>query len=125
MPKPRVAIIEDNRDSADTLCTVLQLSGFDVSVAYDGLQGLAQVQSTQAAAVIYDIGLPGMDGLTLAKAIRVRFDSAHMTLIALTGYGQDVFRRLGKEAGFDHHFVNPAVLDLLLDCLPKRNCVNS
>jgi CheY-like chemotaxis protein len=122
--RPYVAVIEDNRDNADTLSTVLQLSGYEVAVAYNGPDGLKLVESTQPVAVICDIGLPGMDGLTLAKAIRQRFESSAMTLIALTGYNQDDFRRLGREAGFDHHFVKPAALDLLLACLPKPNGAN-
>jgi CheY-like chemotaxis protein len=58
--------------------------------------------------VLLDIGLPGMDGYEIARRIRQRSDLDHVTLIALTGWGQAEDRLRSQEAGFQHHLVKPA-----------------
>ena len=67
--------------------------------------------------VLLDIGLPGMDGFQVAKAIREMPEFGDVILIALTGYGQEVDRQRSKEAGFDKHLVKPVELSALEDLL--------
>jgi PAS domain S-box-containing protein len=104
----RVLVVEDNRDAADSLCLLLRLSGYEVSVAYSGPEGLRAAGEERPDVVICDIGLPGMDGYRVAAALRGNPETASARLIALTGYGQEEDRRRAREAGFDVHLTKPA-----------------
>jgi two-component system, sensor histidine kinase len=110
----RVLIADDNVDSASSLLMLLELEGHDVRVAHDGPSALALARSFQPQVAIRDIGLPGMDGHALAKALRAEPATARVQLIALTGYGQERDRQAASEAGFDRHLVKPAPLDEIL-----------
>ena len=114
----RILLIEDNVDACDTLCTLLQLAGHDVTVAYDGHAGLAEAQARHYDIVICDIGLPGIDGLEVLA--RLRGGQLEPGLpgrpfaIALSGYGQLEDRERALGAGFDRYLVKPAAPDALL-----------
>ena len=104
----RVLVVEDHRDSAETLRRILSFHGYDVAVAHDGPGGLAEVKRFRPDAVVCDIGLPGMDGFAVASALRADPSTAGIRLIALSGYGRDEDIRRAREAGFDGHIVKPA-----------------
>ena len=104
----RIVVIEDNRDTADTLREVLELSGHEVAVAYDGDQGLQKVRLLRPEVVLCDIGLPNLDGYEVAKAIRRDSEVSSAFLVALTGYAQADDVRRAAEAGFDRHLSKPA-----------------
>ena len=111
----RILVIEDNFDAADTLKMMLELLGYEVAVAGTGQEGIARLSDVRPHLVLCDIGLPGMDGYEVARAIRTTGDQCQ--LIALTGYGQEDDRRRAREAGFDVHLtkpVDPTVLEALL-----------
>jgi len=116
----RILVIEDNRDSADSLKLLLETCGFDVTVAYTGWQGLAAARAVQPSIVVCDIGLPGMDGFALASALRRHPGTARARLIAVTGYGRDEDRRRALRSGFDVHLVKPVEPDLLLEQLTAQ-----
>jgi len=103
-----VLVIEDNRDSANSLKMFLELSGYQTSVAYNGHEGVAVAVRERPNAVICDIGLPGMDGYAVAKSLRENPRTAQTRLIALTGYGQEDDKRRALAAGFDDHLIKPA-----------------
>ncbi|RAR66041.1 signal transduction histidine kinase [Paraburkholderia unamae] len=113
-PRRRVLIADDNIDSAASLLMLLELEGHDVRVAHDGPAALALAQSFLPHVAILDIGLPGMDGHAVAKALRAAPATARVLLIALTGYGQARDREAASEAGFDRHLVKPASFDEIL-----------
>ncbi|MCP3723627.1 response regulator [Paraburkholderia sp. CNPSo 3272] len=113
-PRRRVLIADDNVDSASSLLMLLELEGHEVRVAHDGPGALALAQSFLPNVAILDIGLPGMDGHALAKALRAAPATAHVQLIALTGYGQERDRQAASEAGFDRHLVKPAPFEEIL-----------
>ncbi|WP_322102387.1 response regulator [Paraburkholderia sp. J41] len=113
-PRRRVLIADDNVDSAASLLMLLELEGHDVRVAHDGPSALALAREFLPHVAILDIGLPGMDGHAVAKALRAQPDTAHAQLIALTGYGQERDRQATSEAGFDRHLVKPAPFDEIL-----------
>jgi PAS domain S-box-containing protein len=104
----RVLVVEDNRDAADSLRMLLDAYGYEVTVAYSGPDGVRAAEEHQPDVVVCDIGLPGMDGYTVAAALRGNPATASARLIALTGYGQEEDRRRAKDAGFDHHLTKPA-----------------
>ena len=113
----RVLIADDNRDSAESLGMLLELSGHEVMLAHDGLNALAMAAERLPDAALLDIGMPGLDGYQVAAGIRREPWGADMTLIAITGWGQDEAKRLARNAGFDHHLTKPmdsAVLESLL-----------
>jgi CheY-like chemotaxis protein len=108
IPSHRILIVDDNVDSAATLGMLLKYLGADVHVAHDGLAALSAMENCLPDIVLLDIGMPEMDGFEVARRIRQREEFHHVTLIALTGWGQEDDRRRTREAGFDHHLVKPA-----------------
>jgi PAS domain S-box-containing protein len=112
----RVLIIEDNDDARRMLRHLLDHAGHEVHEAAEGADGLARALALSPDAVIVDIGLPGIDGYTIARRLR-EAGPPGLLLVAVTGYGQDGDRRRSREAGFDVHLtkpVDPLVLDSLL-----------
>jgi CheY-like chemotaxis protein len=101
----RILVVDDNRDAAESLAMLLESMGHAVEVRYDADAVLAVPALEGFEAFVIDIGLPGRDGRSLARALRERGIAA--TLIALTGYGQPADRALSLESGFDHHVVKP------------------
>jgi CheY-like chemotaxis protein len=99
----RILLVEDNRDAAEALRLVLELSGHDVAVAHTGEDGLERAKSFAPDVVLCDIGLPtAMNGYNVAKALRAAGARTH--LIALTGQCE---RDQALEAGFNQHLVKP------------------
>ncbi|MFL6579823.1 MAG: MASE1 domain-containing protein [Burkholderiales bacterium] len=103
----RLLIVDDHRENADTLATLLASLGHQVATAYDGRKAIELAQQIHPDAVLLDIGLPGMNGYEVARALRSAPQGAHTVLIAVSGYGQDEDRRRSREAGFDYHLVKP------------------
>jgi CheY-like chemotaxis protein len=112
-PSRRILIVDDNRDSADTLGALLRTLGAIVSVVYTGRAALEALETFPADVVILDIGMPEMDGYDVARRMRSRADGAHMLLIALTGWSQNHDKERARIAGFDHHVVKPPDIDAL------------
>ncbi|HEY3323422.1 MAG TPA: ATP-binding protein [Planctomycetota bacterium] len=114
VPRPkRIMIIEDNCDAAETLQVLLEQSGHTVAVAHSGPEGLERARSHKPEVILCDIGLPGMTGYEVAKAIRKSEELKSVYLVAMTGYGQDEDRACALEAGFDQHLTKPADPDAL------------
>ena len=104
----RILVIEDNRDGAESMRMLLTLMGHQTSVAYAGPSGLEAARQMQPDIVLCDIGLPGgMDGYAVARALRADPHLSSVSLIALTGYGQEEDQRRAAEAGFDRHMIKP------------------
>jgi signal transduction histidine kinase/DNA-binding response OmpR family regulator len=104
----RVLIVDDNRDSTESLALLLRLTGHQVETALDGATALKAARDYRPEVIFLDIGLPETDGYEIAKLMRQDRDLAKVTLIAMTGYGQEEDRRKAQEAGFDGHMVKPA-----------------
>lgn len=103
----RILVVDDDRDSTISLSMLLQIMGYKASIAYDGPEAIDMAAEYRPDIVLLDIGLPGMNGYEVARRIRRTPWGARMTLIALTGWGQEEDRRQSEEAGFDHHLVKP------------------
>lgn len=113
----RILVVDDNRDAADSLGMLLEMSGATVRVEHDGASALRAVEEYEPGIVVLDIGMPDMDGCEVARRIRGRNGSHNPTLIALTGWGQEEDRRRCQLAGFDHHMTKPVDLGALATLL--------
>ena len=102
----RVLVVDDNRDAAEALCSLLRVLGAETQAVHDGEAALAQFEAWQPGAVFLDLGMPGMDGFEVARQIRARAKHA-VTLIAASGWGREADRARTAAAGFDHHLVKP------------------
>jgi PAS domain S-box-containing protein len=103
----RILVVDDNKDNANSLAKLLQFSGHEVQVSYDGLQGLEMARSHRPQIVLLDIGLPGMSGYEIAGHIRATSGLEKTLLIAMTGYAQEEDKARSLRAGFDRHLCKP------------------
>ena len=108
-----ILVVDDHHDAADCLAILLRSRGMQVEVVHDGAAALAALRRLRPAAVLLDLGMPGMDGLEVARRIRSEPGGSEVLLIALTGWGQVEMRRRCHAAGFDHHCVKPVDFDAL------------
>jgi len=109
----RILVVDDSRDAAETLAVLLESLGADVQTASDGPAALDELEAFRPSVMLLDIGMPGMDGLEVARRARQRPEGRDVTLIALSGWGQEEDRRRSREAGIDYHLVKPVNLDEL------------
>ncbi|HXG12062.1 MAG TPA: ATP-binding protein [Gemmataceae bacterium] len=109
----RVLVVDDDRDTADSLSKILKLAGHDVWVSYHGLAALEAARAFRPDVVLLDIGLPYLDGYEVARRLRREPGLANVLLVAMTGHGQEQDRRRAEEAGFDAHCIKPVNLDTL------------
>jgi signal transduction histidine kinase/ActR/RegA family two-component response regulator len=113
----RVLVVDDNRDSADSLAMLLRVLGHEVEVAHDGVEALRLAARVQPDVVLLDIGLPRINGYDVARQLRQMPWARSILLIAVTGWGQDEDRRRSRESGFDRHLVKPVDLAALQNLL--------
>ncbi|HYF43212.1 MAG TPA: response regulator [Ramlibacter sp.] len=113
----RILVVDDLMASAETLMTLLEMEGFEVKIASEGVAALKIAEDFRPDVVLLDIGLPGMNGFEVAHQLRSQPSSRDALLIALTGYGEAESRSRSAQAGFDFHMVKPADVNLLLSMI--------
>jgi PAS domain S-box-containing protein len=116
-PRRRVLVIEDNIDAAESLKEALELGDHDVSVAYNGLDGIQRARELKPDVVLCDIGLPGADGYSVARAFRSDASLRSTFLVALTGYAAPEDQQRAAAAGFQGHLAKPASIEQLEEVL--------
>ena len=104
----RVLVVDDNVDAAESLCDVVAFLGHSVEAVHDGAAALARIRERHPDVVLCDIGLPGMDGYQVARAIRAEPGLAGIRLVAVSGYAQPEDRARARRAGVDAHVAKPA-----------------
>jgi CheY-like chemotaxis protein len=112
-----VLVVDDDGDNLDSLSMLVAIWGHNAWVARDGAAALKIASTDQIDVMLIDIAMPEMDGYSVARRLRRQSRNKDALLIAITGWGDEAHRRLGKEAGFDHYLtkpVDPSVLELLL-----------
>jgi PAS domain S-box-containing protein len=117
-----ILVVDDNRDAAESLAMLLQLTGHEAHTAHDGLEAVETAAQVRPDLILLDIGLPKINGYEVARRIRDQPWGKTMVLVALTGWGQDQDRQRSREAGFDGHIVKPvdtAALTKLLAEFPS------
>jgi len=113
----RVLIVDDNKDLADSLGTLLNLWGYDQRAAYDGKSGLEEARQYHPDCILVDISMPIMDGYAVARQIRMDPGLERTRLVAQTAYADDESVERLRELGFDDHLAKPADLTRLRDLL--------
>ena len=122
--RPRVLVVDDNTDAADSLATLLGVMGYEVRTAYDGPEAIEAADDFQPSVALLDIGLPKLSGYDIARHVR-RLRGHGVLLVAITGWGQESDRLRAVEAGFDHHFTKPADFGKLLELIQDELRVRS
>jgi CheY-like chemotaxis protein len=103
----RVLVVDDNRDSADSLVTAFAVLGHDAVAAYGGRDALERIGQARPSLIVLDLSMPDMDGYTLARAIRALPAYAAVPMVALSGFGSEADRAKSRAAGFDRHMLKP------------------
>ncbi len=122
--KRRILVVDDNRDTAASLATVLTLQGHNTRTAHDGIEGYELASAFRPDVILLDIGLPRMSGYETCRRIREQLWGKSVLIIAISGWGQEEDKRKALEAGFDQHLTkppDPAVLAGLLSEMPSGN----
>jgi CheY-like chemotaxis protein len=114
----RILVVDDNRDSANSLAMLLKLLGHTVGTAHDGLEAVEKAVTFRADVILLDIGMPRLNGYEAARRIRGQHQDG-LKLVALTGWGQEDDRRRSGEVGFDAHLVKPVDLAALTQLLAE------
>ncbi len=120
----RILVVDDNRDSANSLATFLKLFGNETHIAFDGKEAVEVAASVQPDVVLLDIGMPRMNGYDAARKIREQPWASRVVLVAVTGWGQNEDRRKAHDAGFNCHMVkpvDPAAITALLPSLSSEH----
>ncbi len=115
----RILIIDDVRDIADSISSLLRSMGYETHTAYGGDEGLAEAETFSPDVILLDIGMPGRDGHQVCRELRQQPWGRAIFVIAITGWGQESDRRLSREAGFDEHLVKPVDVSKLVDLIEK------
>ena len=116
----RILLADDNVDFSSSLATLLRSLGHELLVAEDGLRALEAAPSFQPDFAFLDIGLPGLNGYALARALRANPATRATVMVAVTGWGQERDRQLAQDAGFDHHLVKPVEPAKIREVLARR-----
>ena len=106
----RVLVVDDNRDSAESMAEMLRLFGHEVAIAHDGAEAVEAAEEFRPQAILMDVGMPRLNGYEATRRIRQRAWGKDTAIVALTGWGQDGDRARSKEAGCDGHLVKPVNL---------------
>jgi len=113
----RIMIVEDNEALAQTTGWLVEMLGYDYKLASNGQQAIDMAKEYHPDVMMLDIGLPGMSGYDLCRALKPMPELVNTVFIAQTGWGESEHRRLTREAGFDHHLVKPLYLEALQSLL--------
>ena len=116
----RILIVDDNRDAADALASLLELEGNEAHVAHDGMSALEAAEALRPDVMMLDIGLPRLNGYEVARRIRAEPWGAGVLLLALTGWGHPDDRARSEEAGFDRHLVKPVEIAALSELIAQH-----
>ncbi len=115
----RILVVDDNADAREALGLLLEDEGHDVQIAGDGPGALESAATFSPEVVLLDIGLPGMDGYEVARALRSVPGCERALIIAVSGYGQAEDRERSRIAGFDQHLLKPVAPERLLEIVRR------
>ena len=114
-------VADDNHDAGESLASLLRLDGHEVTVVQNGQEALAAFAAVQPEVALLDIGMPELTGYEVARRVRKGSLGRAVTLIAVTGWGQNRDKALALAAGFNHHFTKPVETDRLRELLRSES----
>ncbi|MBC8023111.1 MAG: response regulator [Burkholderiales bacterium] len=114
-PPRRLLVVDDNRDSAESMCLIYRDAGHEVRTVHEGAAAVDAAAQLNADAVLLDIGLPDIDGYEVARRLRSDPRTCGVLIIAISGYGREDDVRKGREAGIDDHVMKPIDPDKVLE----------
>jgi CheY-like chemotaxis protein len=103
----RILVVEDNALNRDALSRRLMRRGYEVILAFDGLDGLTLAQSARPDLILMDLGMPGIDGWECTRRLKQAPDTAAIPVIALTAHAMAGDRETALEAGCDDFDTKP------------------
>jgi CheY-like chemotaxis protein len=115
----KIVLVDDNTDLTLTAKIYLRMQGYDVWVADTGAKGVALIKEVRPDVVFCDIGMPGMNGYQVAKAIRADASLGHVRLLAMTAFGRDEDIAKAVAAGFERHLLKPTPLQDLVTTIER------
>jgi DNA-binding response OmpR family regulator len=117
MPKPKVTIVDDDRDTRELLSFALESEGFEVNAAANGLRLISSLQLKRPDIILMDVNMSWIDGFELCKAVKKNELFRDIPVIFISGRGEPEDRRRGREAGAADYFVKPLDLNALIQRL--------
>ena len=120
-PRPlRVLVADDDSDTTDSLALLLELSGCEVAVAYEGFAVVPVAERFGPDVCVLDVRMPGITGWEIARRLRAGAGGGRLLLVAVTGVQGQSAEDASSDAGFDHHFVKPVDPGVLADLLRRH-----
>jgi CheY-like chemotaxis protein len=116
----RILVVDDSRDGAESLGMMLELAGHEVALAFDGLEAIERAAQVRPEVILMDVGMPRLNGLDATRRIRQEPWGQAATIIALTGWGQEVDREQSRAAGCNGHLVKPVAFEELNRILSSK-----
>ncbi|MEQ1504800.1 MAG: PAS domain S-box protein [Myxococcota bacterium] len=116
----RILVADDNVDAASSLSMLFELGGNEVRAVHDGLAAVEASRTFQPDVVLLDIGMPRLNGYDACARIRALPEMRDRLIVALTGWGQEDDQRRSREAGFDHHLVQPVDAEVIEALIARR-----
>ena len=115
----RVLVVDDDADTTECMSLLLKHYGHEVRVANRGVSAIEQAPIFRPDLMLVDLAMPQVDGLTVARQVRLRPELANISLVAVTGYVDPAHRQQALDAGFDECLAKPLPLDQLLQLLAR------
>ncbi len=115
----KILYIEDHPAQRDIMAQMLELSGYEVAVASDGIDGLEQARSWKPDLILMDLRMPRMDGFEAIKELRKDPTTEEIPVIAISAWASAKHKERAMEAGANEHFTKPVDLTRLLDTINR------
>lgn len=114
MSKPKVTIVDDDRDTRELLSTALEDHGFEVNAAANGLRLISSLELKRPDVILMDVNMSWIDGFELCKAVKKNQQFKNIPIVFVSGRGEAEDKRKGQEAGAADYFVKPLDLTALI-----------
>ena len=113
----RILVVDDNRDTADSLARLIRSLGYEAKAVYDGRHAIEEAPLFLPDMALIDIGMPGLNGYETVSQIRQQVGNMHTILVAVTGWSRDEDKQRAYESGFDLHVAKPMNAETLKELL--------